>query len=80
MAVVLFLLIYCLLLLPFLVGVLCLILVLLFSTLRPSSFAMILMGKRELVALLMSCDSQCSVALPRGALGWSEVCNSCGIS
>ena len=32
-------------------GVLCLVLVLLFSTLYPSSFTIILMGKRELVAL-----------------------------
>ena len=41
----------CLLLLPLFVGVLCLILVLLFSTLCPYSFAIILMGKRELVVL-----------------------------
>ena len=27
----------------------------------------------------MSCDSQCSVALPHGAVGWSAVCD-CGIS
>ena len=33
-------------------GVLCLVIVLLFSTLCPSSFAIILMGNRELVALL----------------------------
>ena len=39
-----------LLLLPLLVGVLCLVLVLLFSTLCPSSFAIILMGKIQLVA------------------------------
>ena len=26
---------------------------------------------------LMSCDSQCSVALPGGAVGWSDVCD-CG--
>ena len=45
------LLIHCLLLLPLFVGVLCLVLVLLSSTLCPSSFAIILMGKRELVAL-----------------------------
>ena len=50
-AVVLLLLIHCLLLLPLFVVVLCLVLVLLFSTLSPSSFAIILMGKRELVAL-----------------------------
>ena len=44
--------IYCLLLLPLFVSVLCFVLVLLFSTLCPSSFAIILMWKRELVALL----------------------------
>ena len=37
---------------PLACGVLCLVLVLLFSTLWPSSFAFIFMGKRELVALL----------------------------
>ena len=50
---VLLLLIYCILLPPLFVGVLCLVLVMLFSTLCPSSFAIILMGKRELVALLL---------------------------
>ena len=39
-----------------------------------SSFAIIMMGKRKLVGLL-SCDSQCSVALPHGAMGWSAVCD-----
>ena len=43
--------------------------VLLFSTLRPSSFAIILMVKRELTVFLMSWDSQCSVALPHGVVG-----------
>ena len=43
--------IHCLLLLPLFLRVLCLVLVLLFSTLCPFSFAIILMGKRELVAL-----------------------------
>ena len=46
-----------------------------------SSFAIILMGKRELVALLfvflVCCD--CFVALPRGAMGLSAVCD-CGAS
>ena len=49
-----------------------------------SSFAIILMGKREMVALLclsswcpLSCD--CYVAPPQGAVGWSAVCD-CGIS
>ena len=48
------------------------------------------MGKRErekerrragcftLTVFLMSCDSQCSVVLPHGALGWTAVCD-CGI-
>ena len=49
---VMLLLIYCLLLLQLFVGVLYLALVLLFSILCPCSFAIILMGKRELVALL----------------------------
>ena len=42
-----------------------------------SSFAIILMGKRELVALL-SFSSWCLAALPHGALSWSAVCD-CGI-
>ena len=45
-------LIHCLLVLSLLVGVLCLVLVLIFSTLCLSSFAIILIRKRELVALL----------------------------
>ena len=47
-----------------------------------SSIAIILMGKRELVALL-NLSSWClvmvSVFLPRGAMGLSSVCD-CGIS
>ena len=40
-----------------------------------SIFAIILMGKRELIALilivnLMYCDCLCFVALPRGIVGW----------
>ena len=31
------------------------------------------------VVSLMSCYCECSVALPRGAVGWSLVCD-CGIS
>ena len=47
-----------------------------------SRFAIILMGKKELVALLkfvflVSCDG--CVALPCGEMGLSTVCN-CGIS
>ena len=51
-------------------GALCLVLVLLFSTLCLSMF---------LNVFLMSCDSQCSVALPRGDVGWSLVCD-CSIT
>ena len=81
---VLLLLIYYLLLFSLFVGVLCLVLVLLFSTLRPSSFAVILMGEERadcfvLTVFLMSCDNQCSMALPHGAVGWSAAWY-CGIS
>ena len=45
-----------------------------------SSFVIILMGKRELVSLLsLSSWCYCCVALPRGAMGLSAVCD-CGIS
>ena len=42
------------------------------------------MGKREVgcftVSLfIMSCSCYCSATLPRGAVGWSEVCD-CGVS
>ena len=64
-------------------GVLCLVNFLLFSTFWSSRFAIILMGKRAgcfaLTVFRMSCDSQCSVALPHGAVAWSAVCD-CGIS
>ena len=51
----------------------------LFGTLCPSSFAIILTGKRELVAFLNCLPGVlCSVALPRGAVGWTAVCD-CGI-
>ena len=47
----------------------------------PSSFAIILIGKRELIALLClsSWCLDCCVALPRSAMRLSAVCN-CGIS
>ena len=48
---VLLLLIHCLLLIPLFVRVLCLVFVLLFRTLSPCCVAIILTGKRELVAL-----------------------------
>ena len=46
-----------------------------------SSFAFILIGKRELVALLFVflVSRDCCVALPHNATGLSAVCN-CGIS
>ena len=44
-----------------------------------SSFAINLMGKRELAALLIvflvSCDCHLSVTLPNDAMGWSAVCD-----
>ena len=36
-------------------------------------------GCFTLIIFLMSCDCYCSVAHPRGAMGWSAVCD-CGIS
>ena len=50
-AAVLLMVMHCLLVLPLFDGVLCLVLVLFFSILSPS-FAVILMGKRKLSALL----------------------------
>ena len=47
-----------------------------------SSYAIIFMGKREQVALLsfvLLLSGDCCVALPRGAMGLSAVCD-CGIS
>ena len=46
-----------------------------------SSFAIILARKREQLVLSFNClpESWCSVALPRGAVGWSPVCE-CGTS
>ena len=48
-----------------------------------SSFAILLIGKRELVALLllhlMSCACSHSVSLPHCDVDWSAVCD-CGIS
>ena len=44
-----------------------------------SSFAIIPLGKRELVAVyLQSCDCKCFASLPHGVVGWSAVCD-CGI-
>ena len=36
-------------------------------------------GCIALIVFLLSCGSQCSVALPHGALGWFVVCD-CAIS
>ena len=44
-----------------------------------SSFAIILMGKRELVALLFLVSRDGCVALPLGAIDLSAICD-CGIS
>ena len=45
-----------------------------------SSFANTLVGRSfTLIVFLVSCDCDCSVALPRGVVGWSVVCN-CSIS
>ena len=44
-----------------------------------SSFSIILMGKRELVALLFFFFFDCCVALPHGTTGLSAVCD-CGVS
>ena len=41
-----------------------------------SSFANTLVGRSfTLIAFLVSCDCDCSVALPRGVVGWSVVCD-----
>ena len=51
-----------------------------------SSFAIVFTNVDEeradgfsLIVYFMSCDCLCSVALPRGSVGWSAVCD-CGIS
>ena len=44
-----------------------------------SSFAIISLGKIEVVALVLLCGCYWSFTLPRGAMGWSLVCDS-GIS
>ena len=60
--------------------VLCLVIVLFFCTLCSYSFAIILMGVERvgcfaLIVFLMFYGSECSLALPRGAVGWSAVCD-----
>ena len=61
------------------VGVLCLSLFCYVLLCVHSMFAIILNGKRKLVALLLLSYYKCSVALPHGAVGWSAVCD-CDIS
>ena len=68
--------------LPSFVGVLCWSLFCYSLLCVLSSFAITLMRKRELVAVIafwISCYCKSFMALPRGAEGWSAVCD-CGIS
>ena len=72
--------------LPLFVGVLCVSLFWYALLFVLSSFAIILTRKRELAALLLSSfgclitvNRKCPVALPRGAVGRSTVCD-CGVS
>ena len=65
-------------------GSLCLVLALLWGTLRPFELCNHLVEEERagcftLIVLLMPFDCYCSVSLPHGALGWSAVCD-CGIS
>ena len=49
-----------------------------YTSFCPSIFALILMGNRELVTLivlLVSFDYQCSMTLSHGSLGKSAVCD-----
>ena len=67
---------------PLFVGVLCLSLFCYALHCVHSSFVIILMRKRKLVAIIvlqMCCYYKCSVALPHGVVVWSAVGN-CGIS
>ena len=74
---VLLLLIYCLMYFPLFVGALCLSLfgIHYFMSLEEEEGA----GCFAFKVLQMYCSCKCSVALPRGAVGWSAVGN-CGIS
>ena len=86
-AVVLLLVIYCLMYFPLFVGVLCLSLFWYALICVHSSFAIIYLEEEDLeiagcfaiIVLQMYCCCKCSVALPRGAMGWSTLCD-CGIS
>ena len=62
------------------VGVLCLVFDLLCIVWFPFWFSNYLDEQERaccfaLVVFLVSCGCWCSVALPRGAVGWSAVCN-----
>ena len=60
-------------------GVLCLVLILLFSTLFPSSYAIVLMGQRKLVALLqLTLSCLVTVSVLWLFLFWSAE-SDCGI-
>ena len=84
-AVVLLLLIFCLMCFPLFVGVLSVfVFVLLCNTLCPFWFSNRLIEEEKagcfaIIVLHMYCYYKCSVALPRGVVGWSAVCD-CGIS
>ena len=77
---VVLLLIHSLLLVTLFVWVLCLVHILLCSTLCPFNVCNHLDGEERAGCFtfsffLISCDCLCSVALPRGALGWSAYCD-----
>ena len=83
-AEVLMLFIYCFMYVPLFVGALCLSLFHCVLLCVHSSFAIILKKNKKLGALLLlsfRCIVTiiCFVALPRGIVGWSAVCD-CGIS
>ena len=69
------LLIPCLLPLQLFEGILRLFLVLLFRTLGPSSIAIIRADCFALTVFLISCDFWSNVALPKGAMAWSAMCD-----
>ena len=80
----LLLLIHCLILLPLFVGTVCFVLVFVMHYSHEVSFLVLQSSWRERESWLLDfnclpCGCQCSVALPRGAMGWSAVC-VCGIS
>ena len=47
----------------------------LFKTVCPYSFAIILMEKISSIVFLRPCNYLCYVFLPRGVVGWSVVCD-----